>query len=159
MKKIEIVQSRIHGKGLVAKEAIKKTEFVGYIRGPRMFKIDSGIKDSLKNPDWVGFKKNWWTDPLPPFKYLNHSCDPTCGIMGTRTLRALRDIKIGEEITIDYATTEVNPLWYLKCTCGYKSCRREVRSIQKLPLSNFKKYIPFIPTAIKDFYERNILKV
>jgi SET domain-containing protein len=152
MKKIEIVKSKIHGKGLIAKEQIKKGDFAGFIKGPVKYKVNTTLKDSLQNPDWVGFAKNWWTDPLPPFKYLNHSCDPTCGITGTRTLRALRDIAIGEEITIDYSTTEVDPHWFLHCNCRSKDCRKEIRSIQKISPKIFKKYSPLIPTAIKNFY-------
>ncbi len=152
MKKIQVTESKIHGRGLVAVVNIQKSEFVGHIKGETKFKINKSIQDTFAHPDWVGFKKNYWTDPLPPFKYINHSCEPNCGIKGRKTVCALRNINSGEELTIDYSTTEIDTNWVLECTCGSKICRRKIQSIQSLPLSAFKKYAPLIPTAFKKMY-------
>jgi hypothetical protein len=48
----------------------------------------------------------WW-EPFPPFRYTNHSDDPNCVVYeeedtGAVIIEALRDIKRGEELTIDY---------------------------------------------------------
>jgi uncharacterized protein len=161
MKKIKVVQSNIQGKGLIALENIKRGQFVGYVKGTIKFKINKTPADSAMNPDWVGFKANYWTDPLPPFKYLNHSCNPTCGLSGTKTVRAMRDVVKGEEITIDYSTTEVDPHWKLDLACGCKSknCRKKITSIHSLPAAIYKKYLPLVPSAIRHFYDRNLLKL
>ncbi|MCA9361080.1 SET domain-containing protein [Candidatus Kaiserbacteria bacterium] len=152
MKKISVVKSAIHGRGLVAKEPIKKGEFIGTIKGPVMYKVNKTIKDTFSHPDWVGFKKNYWTDPLPPAKYLNHSCEANSGIKGTRTLHAVKDIKEGEEVTIDYSTTELDLNWFLDCQCSSKKCRNKVTSIQNLPKEVFNSYLPFVPTYNKTYY-------
>lgn len=157
MKKVSVFDSHIHGKGLVADEDIKKGELIGYIKGPVMYKQNKTLQEVFSNPDWVGFKRNYWTDPLPPFKYLNHSCMANCGVRGTRSLHAIHAIKAGEEITIDYSTTEIDERWFLDCNCGERSCRKKVTSIQSLPKSLFYRYDPFIPTYHRHYYLANCL--
>jgi len=59
--------------------------------------------------------------------YINHSCDPNCGCPGDyRRLVAIRDIEEGEEITYDYAMTEKEPDWSMKCKCGEPDCRKTI---------------------------------
>jgi len=41
-----------------------------------------------------------------PGVYLNHSCDPNCGIKQLNKVIAMRDIGKGEEITIDYSNMD-----------------------------------------------------
>jgi len=152
MKKIEVRKSKIHGRGLIAAEGIKKHEFIGFIKGPTQYQENKTLRDALSHPDWVGFKKNYWTDPLPPFKYINHSCDANCGVAGTRKVFAVKDIKLGEELTIDYSTTEIDENWFLDCTCKSKQCRKKVQSIQSLPQKTFQNYLPYIPSFIRKKY-------
>ncbi len=153
MKKIQIVKSRIEGRGIISTIDLKRGDFVGYIKGPIKHKINKGSRDSEANPDWVGFKKNYWIDPLPPFKYINHSCDPNCGIAGTKSVYAIKNIKAGDELTFDYAISEIDTNWKLdyKCRCGSKNCRKEIRSIQYLSKSVIQRYLPFIPTHFKKY--------
>lgn len=54
--------------------------------------------------------------------YVNHSCNPNCGLRGEITCVAMRDIKKGEEITQDYGLLD-NADYKFKCTCGYPNCR------------------------------------
>lgn len=63
--------------------------------------------------------------------YVNHSCDPSCGMLDSATVVARRDIGPGEEITIDYATVmdetlEETGLESFECKCGAVGCRRRV---------------------------------
>lgn len=61
-------------------------------------------------------------------RFANHSCDPNCEVQRWDVARgrmslglfALRDVKVGEEITYDYqfATTEET-----ECLCGAATCR------------------------------------
>ena len=39
------------------------------------------------------------------------------------TLVATRDIAAGEEVTLDYATFEIDPQWVIPCGCGASTCR------------------------------------
>jgi len=54
--------------------------------------------------------------------YMNHSCDPSCEIVG-REIIAKRDINAFGELTFDYATTETHILDSFKCKCGSRECR------------------------------------
>ena len=152
MKKIKIVKSKIHEKGTFAAEPIRKGEFIGFIQGPIKHFFPKGTKENLNYPDWVGYKKNYWIDPLFPFKYINHSCDANCGISGTKMVYAVNDIKQDEEVTLDYSITELEEDWYLNCNCVSTNCRKKVGNILSLPKSRFAAYYPYIPTYMKEFY-------
>jgi hypothetical protein len=76
--------------------------------------------------------------------YVNHSCDPNCGIRndnGRIVLFALRDVPQGEEITFDYSTTQMNNIWGMKCACGTTLCRGEVRDFVELPATVKARYV------------------
>lgn len=71
-------------------------------------------------------------EPGPPFRFLNHCCDPNCQLIrwkhqvvrGVRLPRlwvtTLRDIAVGEELTIDYAWSAESAI---ECMCGSPKCR------------------------------------
>lgn len=46
------------------------------------------------------------TNPSDAGRFMNHSCNPNCGFDG-----ALREIAVGEELTMDYGF-HGNPQWY-----------------------------------------------
>jgi len=91
--------------------------------------------------------------------YINHSCNPNCGIRHYESgifLFALRDIEKHEEITFDYSTTMDEDLWEMECRCGEKECRGTVRDFKYLPKAVQKRYIemqvvsPFILSKMKE---------
>jgi diaminopimelate decarboxylase len=56
--------------------------------------------------------------------YLMHSCEPNARInMQNLTLEVLRDINIGELLTIDYAHTEKKLFRQFPCSCNAPLCR------------------------------------
>lgn len=57
-----------------------------------------------------------------PERYVNHSCDPTTtpDINGNDT--AIRDIRVGEEITTDYKDFFI-PEGHFSCRCDSPHCR------------------------------------
>ena len=57
--------------------------------------------------------------------YTNHSCDPNLAIQGQIVLVAMRDIAAGEELTIDWATTDDGD-HRMACHCGSPRCRGTV---------------------------------
>lgn len=74
--------------------------------------------------------------------YINHSCNPTCGVTERSTLIALRDIFKGEEITYDYSSVEWTPHsyclydsteWPMICRCGAQNCRKIITCFPYLP--------------------------
>ena len=58
--------------------------------------------------------------------YLNHSCDPTAGMSGQIGVVALRDLRAGEEICIDYAMCDGSPYDEFTCGCGSAQCRGRI---------------------------------
>lgn len=64
-----------------------------------------------------------------PGDMINHSCEPNCGIAGTSSVQALRDIEIGDEITFDYAMTDSSKYDEFICACGKSGCRKKITSI------------------------------
>jgi hypothetical protein len=63
---------------------------------------------------------------LDPADYINHSCEPNCGLLGNVLVVAMRDIEVGEEICFDYAMCDADDYDEFVCECGTASCRRLV---------------------------------
>lgn len=83
-----------------------------------------------------------------PRNFVNHSCNPNAGIRiedlsdGTKNslLLAIKEIKEGEEITIDYSTTQFEEWTFEGCRCGQPNCRGKMTEFARLP-ENLKKNI------------------
>jgi len=61
--------------------------------------------------------------------YTNHSCDPNIAplfIGGYYADVAVKDIKIGDEITIDYSQFFSSTKWTMDCNCRTLLCRKTV---------------------------------
>jgi len=81
--------------------------------------------------------------------YINHSCDPNIGLSGPAEFVAMRDIAAGEEITFDYAISESDPCWILRCDCGRPGCRRVIRGTDWKKPELQQKYGPYFSDYIK----------
>ncbi|KKW44481.1 MAG: Nuclear protein SET [Parcubacteria group bacterium GW2011_GWA2_56_21] len=155
MKKIYIGKSRIDGKGIFAGEFIPKGKLIQYISGTKVKKLPKTKEDSLSIPTWFGLGRSYWMDPgNGSFRYLNHSCDPSAAVSGTKSLVALRDIPQNEEITFDYSMTDADPLWEMACSCKAKNCRGTIHSIQFVSPDIFKKHMPHVPRYFQRLYLR-----
>jgi hypothetical protein len=64
--------------------------------------------------------------PHEPPDYINHSCEPNCGLDGQIAIIAMQTIQPGEEITIDYAMCDGSPYDEFDCACGTSQCRGRV---------------------------------
>lgn len=167
MKHIYICTSKIQGQGVNAGEGIKRGDVIQHIKGEAKFLTIKSKNDSLSYPNWIGIGKDKWIDPDYPNQFLNHSCNPNASVQGRIVVDsggkskgkyeivALKSIKEGSEITIDYAVIEGDDLWEMSCRCGQRSCRKVVRSIHYLPRRQFNKYFPFIPVYFKNLYIKN----
>lgn len=150
----------LHGFGILAKEKIKKGErvivFGGYVMTTKQFntltkKLQSypfQIDDDL----FFGLSK---ISELEDADYLNHSCDPSCGFDGEITIVAMRDIKKGEEITIDYAMCLTSKeIKSMNCVCRSKFCRKIITSndwkIKDLQIRYKGFFEPFLEKKIKN---------
>lgn len=149
--KIFVGASRIHRFGIIAKRNIEQGENIFIIKGRVVYHIIKDRKSALHGGNWIGIGKNKWIDPVNYGLYLNHSSNPSCGIKGSVTVCALKKIKKGEEITIDYSITEEQKLWSMKNNENGAKIK-EIRSIQSLPVEKFKSYLPLIPKYFKKVY-------
>ena len=74
---------------------------------------------------------------------LNHSCHPNCYVdFGDLTLRALEDIRPGEELTFDYNTSEYNLIdqgCTFLCHCGAENCIGHIKGFRYAPLKHRKR--------------------
>lgn len=81
-------------------------------------------------------------------RYQNHSCEPTsCLLPNLECEIALRDIDIGEQISSDYATYNLDNGF--TCECGMESCRSKILPSQKH--SHFKELRPMMLEALQFF--------
>jgi hypothetical protein len=85
-------------------------------------------------------------EPDAPFRYLNHSCDPNCELVQWEDeesrevlrlcLHARREVRPGDELTIDYAWSADAAI---PCKCGSPECRgwivspEEVHQLETAP--------------------------
>lgn len=151
MYKVYKKQTKRTGVGIFAKKNLKKGEIIFIVKGKLISFIVKNKKDALFGDRWLSISKNRWINPREggPWYFINHSCNPNAGIKGKVSIVAMRNIKKGEEITIDYSITEAEKLWHMKCNCGNKNCRKKIKSIQFLPEKIYIKYLPFIPKYIQ----------
>jgi len=117
------------GQGLFAQCDIKKGEFVLEYTGK---KIPTTVADSMKDSRYLfEIDEEWTIDGSPrsnTARYINHSCNPNteAGIVDGRIIvTPVRDIKKGEELTIDYDTEYFDEFTRpVGCKCSAAKHRR-----------------------------------
>ncbi len=150
-KKIYAGKSKLHGKGVFAKELIKNNSIITRFYGVIKFKINKNKRDALSHPNWIGVKRHNWIEVKSPQVFINHSCDPNASTKGL-TVIAIKEIKKNEEITIDYSLIEGDDRWEMNCSCNESNCRKFIKSVQYLPKQVFEKYLPNVPAYFKKLY-------
>lgn len=127
--KVEVRGSDINNRGTFAKENIARGEVV-FIKGGYILTKETMWTNKLGDTYWP--VDNFYVlaprneEEAKEIKlYINHSCEPNCGLRGDITGVAMRDIQASEEITFDYAMldNESDPNYNFKCKCGSKDCR------------------------------------
>jgi hypothetical protein len=131
--------SSISGKGLFSVEPV--------LAGTTLFEI-SGTTTAIRS-SWsfqIDFHRHIESASIA--RYMNHSCDPSCGLHTTPgeilLVVALKDLDMNEEVTIDYATFEYErPAGPISCACGSAQCRgvltgySELTAGQQLSLARY----------------------
>ncbi len=140
---LKVVRSAIHGYGVVATRPFVKGDML--LQGEGVLYRD---EDEFDDTYCLVFEGDILQPPVHELVYydltcqtrwINHSCDPNTEV-DTRwdtTLAhpvawwvATRDIKVGEELTYDYAfTAEVAE----PCGCGAASCRGLIVDVEEIP--------------------------
>jgi hypothetical protein len=128
--KARLGPSRLGGRGLIAVAPIPRHELVA-IWGNRvmttaqLWALPAHLRDYPVQIWYDMFIGPMHEDEIEPVDYMNHSCEPNCGVRGSVVIVARRDIAPGEELTFDYGTTDTDR-WVLECVCGAPSCRRRL---------------------------------
>lgn len=89
-----------------------------------------------------------------PADYVNHSCDPNAGLNGQIALVAMRDIAPGEEITFDYAMSDVTDYDEFQCECGAPNCRGVVRGTDWRNPALWEKYAGYFSPYVQRRIDR-----
>ena len=126
--KTVVKDSLIQGKGLFASESVRKGEVVA-VKGGSIFDRKTLAKiEKILGPAEIQIEEDLFIGPIKAEEregamlYLNHSCEPNVGVQGQIVFVAMRDIEAGEELTLDWATTD-DDNYEMKCNCGAKNCR------------------------------------
>ena len=91
---------------------------------------------------------------LPPGCYLNHSCDPNA-MRHSVDVYAWKDIRAGDEITIDYRLNAFDDDERRECSCGSANCLGVVvGSFFALDEQRQRLYLPYAPRFIRAEYRR-----
>lgn len=121
--------SRIQGKGLFARESIRKGEIIAIKGGHILDSKDYNRLDDAPKQYCLQIDDNFFIGPKTKEEiednaiFINHSCEPNIGFDGQITYVALRDIKTGEELSHDYAMCFTARNYGFKCNCGARNCR------------------------------------
>lgn len=85
------------------------------------------------------------TDPEAVENFINHSCEANAYIdFESLTLRAVRDIRRGEEITYNYFTTDWDKEDVFDCLCGTSGCFKKISGFRSLDYTDqlkLKEYL------------------
>lgn len=155
--RLMIGKSKIQGKGIITTASITKGEKLMEWGGIliKRAEIDEGkhrlqtlvpIDDDL----FLGLPVTDETETID--EYLNHSCDPTAWLTDEVTVVARKNLKTGDEITIDSATWDADEEWEFlekgNCTCHTVLCRTiltpndwKIPALQKRFKGHFSPYI------------------
>jgi SET domain-containing protein len=128
--KTEVRASQIHGRGLFATADIAKNEIVA-VKGGHILDRKT-VREQVTphlGPVEIQIDNDLFIAPVTAEEregsmlYSNHSCNPNLGMRGEITFVAMRDIRAGEELTHDWATTDDDD-YSVECQCGAPNCRQ-----------------------------------
>lgn len=127
--KIAVRQSKIHGLGMFAATAIEKDEIVfikgGHIVTRNELFASETINSYLPIDDDFYMGALCYEEETYVKLFINHSCEPNCGLRGEITFVAMREILEGEELVCDYSMID-NEDYAFDCTCRTEKCRRRI---------------------------------
>lgn len=151
------------GMGLFSRRSYKAGDLIFKIKGRIIHRRNSNLVEAIRYPNAVGLAVNKWIDPFTnsPLCSINHSCSANVGYLETGEVLALRSIRKGVEITLDYSISESDPFWEFApqtsmggCACGSPRCRGRILPILSIPHSVYRSYLSAIPIAFRMAYRR-----
>jgi uncharacterized protein len=164
--RVEIRPSLIQGGGMFARQAIQAVEIVAIVGGTVMTEDEFHAylaTTSRFNAIQIGeclHLVDLIQAPESVTGSINHSCDSNLWLQDEVTIVARRAIAAGEELTLDYALTTVEPDWQLDqpCQCKTPACRGIIRGTDwQLPEVQQRyqgHFAPFINERIRKSNQR-----
>src|SRR3989475_5907520 len=126
-----VKESRIHGRGLFARQPVAKGEIVAIKGGYILAASTLPEVERRLGPAEIPVADGFFIAPLNELEregamiFTNHSCDPNIGVQGQIVFVAMREIEAGEELTHDWATTD-DDSYQMPCNCGTAACRKVI---------------------------------
>jgi SET domain-containing protein len=130
---LQIATSQIQGKGCFATKYFKRRHKIAEYTGEFITNAEANRRAKRRRLRICAVNDRWSIDGSRGGNgthYINHSCEPNAfmKIVYDHVLFiALRDIRPGEEITIDYEST-LHPD-SKRCTCRTNSCRGTINRV------------------------------
>ena len=119
-KYVVVKDSKIHGKGIFTTVDIPEGKRIMVIEGEVISGDECERREEEENNVYIFWNGDTYIDTAmtDKIKYINHECDCNCDVLDRNKnslwLVAYRDIKAGEELTIDYGYDEI----YEYCKCS-----------------------------------------
>lgn len=145
------------GKAVFAGRIFKKGDVVVKFEGEIINQKDVPKKLKGEYDRYVQIGSDIYLGPSNEIDdFINHSCKPNTGLSFSPAgifLVAIKNIKIGDEITWDYSTTLFNNTWKMLCDCKTKECRKIISDFILLNPKIQKKYqkLKILPPYILDY--------
>lgn len=131
------------------------------LKGKGRFAVENIVKDEVlvkfvgkivSNPSGTSIQVGFNKHLEKPATYFNHSCNANTYInYDDLTMRSLRPISPGEEITFNYNSTEYDMKESFKCGCGSENCLKIIRGFKHLSKEqqkNIKHLAPYLDKMI-----------
>jgi len=133
---LRIGRSRIHRWGVYAAEFIPKNRKVIEYRGERISRRETKRRSDALHLNYLFTLDKYWTlDGAvggSGAEYINHSCDPNIVariVKGHILYYSRRDIRSGEELTVDYQFSK--DVDKVACACGANLCRGTINLLDE----------------------------
>ncbi len=130
---LAIAKSAIHGKGCFATKRFARRRKIAEYTGEKITNAEGERRGHRRVLRISGLDTRWSIDGSAGGNgthYINHSCRPNAFMQtfGTRLLvLAQRDIRPGEEITVDYVSSLHSDR--KRCFCGAPNCRGTINKV------------------------------
>lgn len=138
-----IIDSPGRGRGVIVNRDYSSGEFVMNFTGKK-----THIRDIDDFTHFLQISPDYFISPSGNADdFVNHSCDPNCalyfenGQYDELVLRAIRNIRQGEELSFDYGTIMFNEPTRFHCECGSPKCRGMIGNFDTLPEEQQKQYL------------------
>jgi|Napbiome12C3dose_1001474.scaffolds.fasta_scaffold00006_83 SET domain-containing protein len=158
--KTEVRKSTVHGRGLFAKERIKRGELIAIKGGHKINRKKlNQYRDIIRDAE-MQIGNDLYLAPLDieeveeSMIFINHSCDPNVGIQSHVEYVAMRDIDEGEEIFMDYAMHRDDE-YVLICNCKSRNCRNKITGKDWQIKELQKKYGNYFASYLKKRFIKN----